>query len=131
MLKKNIHWTTSPVLDCLENNSKAHSMLLPRTAQGAENNPLPNTLARNMHSSHPISLCRNGGSGRQSKFLKCMFQEWKLRLETPPGVNPAVLAQTSHPVMSSPFLTSPTKAERIRDLLSTLFCALPQPHFLQ
>lgn len=51
-----------------------------------------------------ILLCGIGGLGRQSTFLKCMLQEWKIRLETLPRGNAAVLAstgdltQTLHPL---------------------------------
>lgn len=44
-------------------------MLLPRTAQGAENSPLPNTLAKNMHSLHPLHFVEMEVQEDKANFL--------------------------------------------------------------
>lgn len=47
----------------------------------------------------PVLLCRREGSEPQSRFLKCMCWEWKIRLETPPRVNPMVLMSTDEDII--------------------------------
>lgn len=119
-MKKNIHWTTSPVLDYLQNYNRAHGMLLLRTAQAAENSPLPNTLAKNMYSSHLFHFVEIEVQEDKANFLNVCSRSGSLDCKH-------LLELTCSPAMSLPLLTSPQEPRKYGIICLPYFVPFPSP----